>query len=341
MEVNGNALPAPRRMREAGPRELIAHHIATPIASGAEPGSPEWHAARRTGVGGSDAATALGLSTWRSPYELYLDKLGELPPREPTDPQRWGHVMEPVILNAYARETGRRLITPRTTWRSEAHPWMIANLDAIAQDIEPRIVEAKNVRSAEGWGESGSDDIPMHYLLQVQHYMVVTAIPVADVAVLIGGQDFRVFEVHADPELQTMLVEGERDFWRRVETLDPPPPIDIEDARRRWGGLAVRGTVLATPEDLRLVAQAKALDAQAKALAKQVDEHKAALMQRLGERGDHLVDDFGRELVTWKLSKSPERFDLEAFEAEHPDLYVSYLRRGKPARRFLWKDTPQ
>lgn len=314
---------------------MVSMDVAAPAAGEAVAGSPAWHALRRTGIGGSDAAAALGLSPWRTRYELFLDKLGQLPAREATPQQLWGHRLQDLVLQQYANDTGRRVVVPRATFRSERHAHMLANLDGLA---DGRVVEAKTARTAAGWGEAGSDEIPLAYMLQVQHYMTVTALPVADVAVLIGGADFRIYEIPADAELQRMLVEGEAEFWQHVVRAEPPAPQSLEDARKRWGGLAVRGSVTATEADVQAVHSLAALLHEAKTLARAADDAKAHLMQRMGETGDALVDSAGRALVTWKLARGAERFDVEAFAAEHADLYAAYLRTGKPARRFLLKE---
>jgi putative phage-type endonuclease len=176
---------------------------------------------RLTGLGGSDAAVALGVSPWRTPLELYLEKRGEIPPIDETEPMRWGKLLEPVIRQRYSDMTGRTVRVP-PFMRHPKHEFITAHPDGITDDM--RLFEAKTARSADGWGEQGSDQIPQYYLLQVQHYMLVTATPVSDVAVLIGGSDFRTYEVPADVELQEMIVEGEAAFWRRVQEGNPPEP---------------------------------------------------------------------------------------------------------------------
>jgi hypothetical protein len=84
--------------------------------------------------------------------------------------------------------------------------------------------EGKTARTDRGWGEQGTDQVPQAYLIQVQHYMVLTALPVFDVDVLIGGQDERHYEVPADRELQEMIIEAEHDLWQRIQRGDPPEP---------------------------------------------------------------------------------------------------------------------
>jgi len=189
---------------------------------------------RRQGIGGSEAAAALGLSPWKTAIELYEEKRAGSPLSviEPNEAMRWGVILEPVIRQEYANRTGRSVTVPEKSLASSAHPFMLATLDGIAHSVGEvdRLFEAKTARSGFDWGEPGTDQVPQHYLLQVQHYMVVTGLELADLAVLIGASDFRIYEIAADPELQQMIIEGEREFWTRVETGNPPAP-DFDSPR--------------------------------------------------------------------------------------------------------------
>jgi len=179
-------------------------------------------AERHTGLGGSDAAPALSLSPFKTPLALFLEK------REPHAPVadrswlHWGRVLEPVIRQEYANITGRVVHLPTGTLRHPKHNWMLAHVDGVTED--QRVFEAKTARIAEGWGKSGTDEVPHDYLIQVQHYLAVTGLQVADIAVLIGGNDFRIFEVPADLDLQRNIIDGEEEFWHLVESNTPPPP---------------------------------------------------------------------------------------------------------------------
>ena len=189
------------------------------------PGSRQWLEARRSGIGGSDVAAVVHLSQWRSAFEVFLDKRGELPLQEDNEPMRWGRILEPVIRHEYEETTGF-LVEPVPMLRCVKHPYMLANLDGLVSEHK-RVVELKTARTAEGWGEDGSDEVPLPYVMQVQHYLFITGFEVADVAVLIGGSDFRIMHIEPDRELQDMLVESEYAFWQRVQRNDPPPVQDI------------------------------------------------------------------------------------------------------------------
>lgn len=304
------------------------------------PGSTDWLKARRKGIGGSDVAAILGLSPWATAYEVFLDKRGQLPlVANDSAPLRWGRLLEPVLKQEYGHRTGLAVAT-MPMLRSTLHPFMLANLDGMVTAPHARVVEFKTARSDWDWGEDGSDAVPLYYSVQVQHYMFIIGCTLADVAVLIGGSDFRILHVAADPELQAMLLQAELEFWTRVENNDPPPPANVADARRRWGTLADRGLLIANDKDLELVSNLHETVAVLKECEASEATQKKTLMERLGAAGaDSLVDVDGKTLLTWKLPAAPRRFDEQAFAAEHPDLFKQYVRPGTASRRFLLKQS--
>jgi len=292
-----------------------------------------WLAERRTGVGGSDAAPVLGMSKYKSPLDVYLDKRGEVGDGEDNEAMLWGRVLEAPIRQQYAERTGRIVTVPTKMLRHPVHKFMLANLDGVTDDN--RLLEVKTARSGQEWGEVGSDEVPIAYLLQVQHYLSVTAMPVADVAVLIGGSDFRIYEVPADHELQEMIIEAEAAFWQNVQRGVSPDPISFEDMQTLYGKVSRAITVEATPEVLAAVFTLRNAQAVAKLAEKEIEDQKAIVMKLLGN-ADTLVTD-GLPLVTWKQAKAAMRFDAKAFEIAQPDLYAQFLKAGESSRRFVLK----
>ena len=189
-----------------------------------------WLAERQNGIGASEAAAAIGVSPYDTPLDLFLRKTGQKPPVETTRAMMIGLLMEPVLAELYSEETGVGFADAQAFRRSELVPWMFATLDRVRTD--GRIVELKTAgaRVASEWGEAGSDQIPAHYLVQVIHQMVVAEATVADVAVLIGGQDFRVYTVERDDAVAERLVELESAFWSHVRQQVPPEFDAAKDA---------------------------------------------------------------------------------------------------------------
>jgi len=285
--------------------------------------------ARKKGIGGSDAGAILGVSPWKTPLQVYMDKVGATDPIQDNDSMFWGRTLEPVIRQRYADVTNRKVVVPDTLITHPKFEFMIGNLDGITSDN--RVLEIKTARSAEGWGEPGSNEIPDSYMIQVQHYMLITAIPVADVAVLIGGSDFRIYEVPAEPELMELMIEKETGFWSRVINRDPPEPITYQDMLLKYGRTSKESRVQADVVAMAAVARLKEI----KAIAKEEDELKTVIMAAFGE-SDTLMDN-NKVLATWKAGNGSKRFNAKLFEAENPELYKKYIVRSEPTRRLLLK----
>lgn len=201
--------------------------------------SPAHLADRQKGLGGSDAAAALGLSPWKTPLQLYLEKRGEIDLEDLSDREyiEWGVRNEPAIRQKYADETGRTVVMPKGTIFHPGLPWMLCHPDGLVLDEKPRrITSFKNadVHVAAKWGEPGTADVPQDYFIQAQHEMVVhTAAALAvgedpfevvDLAVLIGGNRWRLYLIPADAEIQAMIVDGETEFMGAVTTGSAPAP---------------------------------------------------------------------------------------------------------------------
>lgn len=225
----------------------------------------EWLEARRKGVGSTDAPAILGLSRYRTAIDVYEDKLGLRPATAQTAAMRWGLALEEAIARAYTEETGRRVRSIggiRRAHHVRDFP-MITSLDRLTymSDEPVRDVELKTARSddgfadKEGWRDVAPElRIPADYYVQVQHQMEVIDVEVADVAVLFGGSDFRVYEIPRDRQYGADLRTEEGDFWRTyIETGTYPPAgaDDLANLSRRWS--STDDEKVATAEQAMLV----------------------------------------------------------------------------------------
>lgn len=285
--------------------------------------TPEWLAARRLGIGGSDAPVILGLSPWRTPYELWEEKTsppGAVIAPEVNEAMIWGTALEAAVMGEYKRRAGRDVIEVGLM-RHPAHAWMIGSPDGLGAD-DGRIIEIKTTRSGQGWGEQGTDEIPLHYLTQVHHYLIVSGAPIADVAVLIAGSEFRIYHVEPDAALHADLVEQEAEFWRLVEAHTPPATKTFADAVRRWGRVNHPGAIVADRDLVEAVERLRDIQETVKTFDATADELKAKIVAALGDAGDTLTDDSGHILATWKLDKGRAGYTVASKE---------------PSRRFLVK----
>lgn len=187
----------------------------------------DWLARRREGIGSSDIAALFDLDPWRTAYHVYLDKVGELAD-EDSPRKEWGRRLEDVVAYAYEKETGRNTSIPDPkVVEHRSLPYLLCTPDRwIYLDGQKAVLELKTAGYAhDEWGEEGTDQIPRGYLLQVQHQLLVTGLPVAHVAVLFGVDDFKRYVVEASDSIHQKIIKRATAFWEKnVLNRVPPEP---------------------------------------------------------------------------------------------------------------------
>lgn len=193
----------------------------------------QWLIERKSGVGGSDVAPILGLSPFKTAFEVWLDKTkAELADdgMEELERIQFGRLMEDIIAREYARREGVKVRRRHELVRHSRYPWMIASPDRLIEGkrcgLECKNVDAMAFRLGD-WGEPGTDQAPDEYVLQCQHYMIVLDYPVWHLAACVGGNRLVTFVIERDAELAEMLIEAEHAFWQCVEARREPA-IDYE-----------------------------------------------------------------------------------------------------------------
>lgn len=294
-----------------------------------------WLEERRKGIGGSDVAAIMGLSPWKTAYQVYQEKRKEVEDWGGNSLTDWGKRMEPAIRQWYSDQTGRDVRLPDKIMYHPQHPFMLASLDGFTDD--GRVVEIKTARSGKDWGEPETNQIPDYYAVQVHHYMTITGFQVADIPVSIAGGSPSLYIVEADKEISEMIIEACAKFWERVQSGNPPDPVTYADAVARFGKIKSDGSIIATTELIEAIAGLKQLRAQLGAMEDAEEAVKAKLIIALGDQADTIIDSAGQTLVTYKLANGRKLFDSKSLEKEMPEVYQKYLKQSEPARRFLVK----
>lgn len=283
-----------------------------------------WLEQRRKGVGGSDVAPIMDLSKWRSCYEVWAEKVGLIQPADLSDKEsvQWGNILEPVVGAHYSElHPDRTVRRVNAVCQSIGRPWAQASLDYEVKDPELGwgVLEIKTagLRSEGDWSEG----VPVYYQTQVAHYLSVTGRKFADVAVLIGGQEYREYRIMRDEEDIAAVNKAVDDFWSMVEDRVEPP---VEPA-----GQALKAFAKEHPSDGAIVEldrepgefnkwYGSKLDLDA--MKKMNDRYAAKLMERIGDKKGL---SFPEGRVVWVRSES-SRFDSKRFKEEHPDLWAEY-----------------
>ncbi|MCL6599542.1 MAG: YqaJ viral recombinase family protein [Alicyclobacillus macrosporangiidus] len=294
-----------------------------------------WLQARTQGIGGSDVAAIAGLSRWKSPVQVYLEKIGEAQPEEAGEAAYWGTVLEDVVAAEFTRRTGLKVRRRNAILRHPEYPWMIANVDRLVVGQEAGL-ECKTASEylRDEWVE---DRIPDAYMLQVQHYMAVTGLPKWWIAVLIGGNKFVHKCVERDDTIIQCLIDLERDFWNNHVVPKIPPAFDGSEASTELLSAlyptSKPGTAIELPPDAeKWLRQYEEAAADEKAASERKEEAANQLKALLA---DNEVGWIGDRKVTWK-SVSSMRFDTKAFKEQYPDLYTQFAKPSE-SRRFTVK----
>ena len=297
----------------------------------------EWLADRRLGIGGSDAAVVCGVSRWKSPLQLWMEKTGQLPPEDAGEVAYWGTQLEPLIREEFIRRSGIKVIVVNKLLRSHKYPFMLANLDGVCRcPIHGKCVFESKSASAYKDDEWENDAVPYDYVLQGQHYLAVTDYNGVYYAVLIGGNTFKWTYMPRDEAIISMLVRTERGFWAHVQDGVPPQP----DGSKACVELMAKLYPSSVPmSKIELPATAVDLIHQYKEADEQLDR-LTALKQEAGNRlkdmlGNNEIGTIGENSISWKTCKQ-NRFDSKAFAVEQPDLYARYVRESSH-RRFIVK----
>ena len=195
-----------------------------------EQGSPEWLEFRRSKVGSSDAAVIMGLSPWKTPYQLWKQKIeGTTDAVNPA--MREGLRLEPIARDMFTEETGIS-VTPKVGI-SEENPWQISSFDGITED--GKIVWEVKCGSLELYEQALRGEIPPYYFCQLQHHLCVAK---ADKAIYscFYREEIKNLDVWPDINYIEKMLHKQKKFSELLMNGEPPELCDrdyeiIEHAR--------------------------------------------------------------------------------------------------------------
>ena len=180
-------------------------------------GEAEWLEARRQGVTASEIAVIMGLSPYSSPYALFHQKLGILPPDDDKAVYERGRVLEPYIAEKFAAAHPEFIPfgTGRELYFHDDRPWQMATPDRLllTGELVPVSLLETKTDAGDEWGDEGTDDIPVHYRCQVLWQMDVMGVSRAYVACLRMRQwDIREYVIEHHPSHVDRLAVATPDY---------------------------------------------------------------------------------------------------------------------------------
>jgi predicted phage-related endonuclease len=295
-------------------------------------------AERRTYLGATDIAAVLGVSPFRSPIDVWIEKRGGEGQPE-TERMRAGTLLEDVICQMYEEDTGRRLIHRREAVHPR-HAFIRVHPDRIVIG-EPGGMDAKFSEFGHGYGEPGTDQVPPHVRVQCLVYSGVLRREWWDVGLFRGAPPLAIYHLPHDAALYEEVIDFAAGWWQRhiVEGEEPEPDgsAGYRDFIARKYPRTVELEIVATAEQALLIEELRtARDTRAAA-----EKREAELLNRvaasMGE-ATVLLSPLGK--VTFRPAVAPrwksiaEAVANEAMVALEPYVAADIEGRAKPSPRF-------
>ncbi|WP_414150334.1 YqaJ viral recombinase family protein [Acetobacterium carbinolicum] len=295
----------------------------------------QWLEARRKGIGGSDAAAIIGLNPWATPYTVWADKTGRIPPKEDNEIMRQGRDLEQYVADRWMQETGKKCRRKTKMLRCSDYPFALANVDrwVVGENagLECKTTSIMNLKKFKG------GEFPETYYCQCVHYMAVTGAERWYLGVLVLSQGFHTFVIERDEDEIQALMDAERDFWKYVE-LDAPPPVDgldpttgaintIYAGDTEDGIIEIYGKENTVNQYLTIKQRIKELDIEKERIEQQLKEEL-----QLYEKGI-----CGSYQINWKGQKR-RTFQVKDFAKDHPEIDLDRYFKTSEFRKFEIKE---
>lgn len=293
----------------------------------------KWLEMRKAGIGGSEAAAIVGLNPWKSAFQLWMEKTGQVEPEDLSDNEYvyWGTVLEQAVADRFCELTGKK-VQRRGMLQDDEYPYMLASVDRMVvgenAGLECKTTNAFNTKA---WAD---DELPDSYYIQCQWYMMVTGCEKWYIAVLIGGNKFIWKEVPRNAADIEVLRKAAVDFWSMVITNTMPPVDGSSDCS---SALAEK---FKGQKDLEIELPVAAKDCidrlrEIKETIASLEEQKKLSENELKAMlGDAEIGIIGEDKVSWKTQAGRVTVDSKRLKTEQPEIYSKYSKVGNSIRVF-------
>ena len=296
----------------------------------------EWLELRRKGIGGSDAAAIVGLDRYRSPFDVYADKLGLRPEIPDNEAMRQGRDLEQYVAERFMEATGKKVRRRNAMLQHPEYPFMIADIDRWVVG-ESAGLECKTT-SVLNRAKFSQGEFPPSYYVQCMHYMAVTGAERWYLAVLVLNKAFHVFTIERDEAEIAALVQAEKHFWEEHVLKQIPPAPDGSESTseiikqlfpeaRESAEIALFGYEYKIQQYLELDAKVKVFESERDKLKQEIQ--LAMADAEIGRAQGYIVE--------WK-NQTRQTLDTQRLKKEQAEIYTKYLKPAQTVRMFKIKE---
>ncbi len=289
------------------------------------------HELRGTLIGASEVSQILGLSPWGDAFDVYIRKIDPQPESKPKPWLKRGRYFERGIVEWYGDETGVRTEWSDTTIRHASRDFQGCTPDAFVLDevgLHVGGCDAKSVNwtHRDEFGESGTDLVPVYYAVQNHWTMSTIDKPWWDIAAAMSLDELRIYRIHRDADIESVLLEEVEHFWKRNILERIPPPIgatqSATDYLKRRFPRNVEVLRTATADEHELLVKLKNVGERWDAVNKECTAVENAVKLAIAD-SEGLID--GEAKVTWKKDRDSTGTD---YEAVAKSLHTEAIRLG-------------
>ena len=299
----------------------------------------QWLEARKCGIGGSDAASVLGLNPYKSSVSVYIEKVDYIHGVSMSDKNingckkdssneevnyrmELGNKLEDFVANEFSLKTGLKVRNVNGILKNDKYPFAIANIDRAVVG-EKAFLECKvtNSFNKKEWIKT----IPIHYKIQMNHYMAVTGATHCYVAALIGNEDLVIHKLERDEEMIDEIMKLEEMFWNNCILGDDFPMPDGSSDYSKTLDILYKNSKC---EELILFEAESILERydEVVKIYKDFEKEKKAIEQYLKlQMQNYEIAYVGDRKITWKKQER-NTIDTTRLKKEHPEIVAGYMK---------------
>ena len=297
--------------------------------------SPEWLELRRQGLGASDMAAVMGVSPYKTPYQLWAEKTGATPEQKVGDAARRGVILEDAVGRFYEEERGVKLRKSNGIVRLKKYPRIMASLDRTIVGEPKGIVEIKTSASPR-WSMW---PVPPEVQVQVTVQMGIVGAEWCDVVALLGGLVFKIERVQFDPLLWAEIQRSAMLFLDAVDSKTPPAMEALDAQAFALATPQASTELIPTTDELsRVYAQLREVNTELHFLEEKKGSLEIILKEAIGEKAGIAGDGW---TVYWKQARPTEvtnwKMVAEASGALQ-SVITTYTDIKPGSRRFILSD---
>ena len=291
----------------------------------------DWLKYRKKGITGTDAGAICGLNPYSSAFQIYQDKITDEIEEFDNESMRQGRDLEEYVARRFSEESGLKVRRANAIFQNEENPFMLADFDRLIVGQKAGL-ECKTVSpySSDKWNDG---NIPLHYQMQVQHYLAVSGFDCWYIAAVIFGREFLIRKIERDEELINYLIDIERGFWyNNVLAGIMPEPDGSDNCSEMIAKMYFKGQENKT---IKLSGYKEILDRRADLdkLIKKMEKEKKEIDQKIKmEMQDATVALEAGYKISWSNFEQ-NKLDTKKLKEEKPDIYKEYCK-SSTNRRF-------